>query len=268
MEEKNKRIKKLYKYRPLGCRATKHTFSIIESNELWFENVASLNDPFDTSFSYSEGFLFNTIIKKRMDTLNISKEEAEKSLGEELLGTTDNLYLDLSRWLEKRAKLQAQVCCMSKNYDCIVMWSHYASSHTGVVIEFTIQDMKLPIEYDDDIRSEYLKCKKVDYSEDMLLVTENIINLEEYLDRAIYTKYIHWEYEGEYRFILFKPQDYFKKGKLVKFEPAIITKVLLGKDIKPYHEDHLRKICKAKDIPIAKMIRADKGYRLEMEEIA
>lgn len=88
-----------------------------------------------------------------------------------------------------------RVLCLSKNKDSILMWSHYAQNHTGVVIGF-----------DKNYRFMKNACE-IQYSENPQniegrilkdLCTNNDKVKNEYVALFL-TKYIDWQYENEVR---------------------------------------------------------------------
>lgn len=88
-----------------------------------------------------------------------------------------------------------RVLCLSKNKDSILMWSHYAQNHTGVVIGF-----------DKNYRFIKNACE-IQYSENPQniegcilkdLCTNDVQVKNEYV-ALLLTKYIDWQYENEVR---------------------------------------------------------------------
>lgn len=77
--------------------------------------------------------------------------------------------------------------CFSGTNDSILMWSHYAKGHTGIVIEFG----QFPL---------WNKIKKVKYSIKRIPVRFGfeIVDLND-LSEVFFTKNISWKYEQEFR---------------------------------------------------------------------
>ncbi len=82
--------------------------------------------------------------------------------------------------------------CVSEINDNILMWSHYADNHTGVVIEFKCVD-----------ESPLTLAKPINYSKNFPVLEEVPIGgdllTKKYLDMRWYTKSMCWAYEKEWR---------------------------------------------------------------------
>ena len=74
------------------------------------------------------------------------------------------------------------ILCFSKTWRNPVLWSHYADKHRGLCLGFEVSDAILG---------------KVEYVESRLHVPSKID--EEFIERILFTKFKHWEYEQEYR---------------------------------------------------------------------
>lgn len=114
-----------------------------------------------------------------------------------------------------------RIFCASRVPDSILMWSHYAAGHTGMVVELDNDHPKLSgwspqshfdVEYEDT---------KVDYVFD----SENVDAFMDGLFAVARRKAVAWSYEKEVRFILPAPSD---GGVLYEIEPAMIRTVILG----------------------------------------
>lgn len=92
---------------------------------------------------------------------------------------------------EKRGALQITkrqlsekngLLCFCKSWHNPVLWGHYAENHKGLCLGFEIPDeLPTPIGY---VTSRPLWPKTVD---------------ETFVQRLLFTKFIHWSYEDEYR---------------------------------------------------------------------
>ena len=102
-----------------------------------------------------------------------------------------------------------RVLCLSKNKDSILMWSHYAQNHTGIIIGFD-KNYKFiknacEIQYSENpqnIEGRFLK--------DLCANNDQVKN--EYIALFL-TKYIDWQYENEVRcfFDVNKISNYFNE---------------------------------------------------------
>jgi len=92
------------------------------------------------------------------------------------------------------------VSCFSRNFDSVLMWSHYAKKHTGVVIGY---DYPLMIQgglggSDVDYRWHKSKLRAGGFSGE---ITFKNPSDKEYMTRKLLTKHPMWDYEQEFRFI-------------------------------------------------------------------
>ncbi len=144
--------------------------------------------------------------------------------------------LDLERLANKFLK-SSYVCCFSETNDDFLMWSHYASKHSGICLEFKLDDNEIsPNEYSynrtcEDVKNIELisdwnnkstisrnRIRKVIYQEnqpfinffDFSLISENgkyfdikawRYKYQQELEIVFATKTKSWEYENEWRAI-------------------------------------------------------------------
>ena len=119
--------------------------------------------------------------------------------------------------------------CVSSEPDSNLMWSHYASSHSGFCIEWCSKK----------IRAEVVKYKrKIPRVKVADLIRYNLeldcgTELKRRLWLALRTKLLEWEYENEYRFHLGRGLESlvvqeFEKCVLVQAKPDWIKSVIFG----------------------------------------
>lgn len=122
-------------------------------------------------------------------------------LAEEVYG---NLQKDVhDRWNQKIIEMlcETHVFCVAESKCEIVMWSHYADEHKGVVFELNCID---------EIDNNLLAATKVKYKKNCVpfpdaekyakhLTGENIINMVDLVWELATTKFEAWGYENEWR---------------------------------------------------------------------
>ena len=164
------------------------------------------------------------------------KTEIQKQnhpLQEILLEKIKNYVPDFTKYffnnLPKAIGSSTGVFCMSKYSDDILMWSHYASSHFGVVIEIDTRNEFFinlnKVNYD-------IKRPSIDVNKDHLIESERI----KYAQDIFFTKSKAWEYEKEYRDV--KRLDYGENANsidelgypivLFEFPISIIKGIIFG----------------------------------------
>ena len=73
--------------------------------------------------------------------------------------------------------------CFSKNWQNPVLWGHYADKHKGICLGFDMYEHPTILEY---VKTRFKKP---------LVINEN----EVFMKKLLFTKFIHWAYEEEYR---------------------------------------------------------------------
>jgi hypothetical protein len=189
----------LYKYRSiddLKYIEENSSLKALLKNEIAFSNKDNFNDLFDSKIK-----LIKPTPKQFKDLKKyLNKQDSQQiasclSKGE---FTPEGCEL-IDRLIElfnRQVGSYYYFLCLSKNNKSNLMWSHYASSHTGFCIEF---------------KAEHIKANKVTYKEDIPKI--NIIDLVKLkfkigddgklgneIWNSLRTKLIEWEYEDEYRF--------------------------------------------------------------------
>jgi hypothetical protein len=127
--------------------------------------------------------------------------------------------------------LNSRVLCVSEKCDNVVMWSHYADSHKGVVFKLRCID---------EIDNTLLAARKVDYGKEFITFPgpdeyakhctgEEPIDLEALAWDICYRKHEDWAYEKEWRVII--PLLGAPTEELFSLEhehPAVFDEVYLG----------------------------------------
>ncbi|MTD33067.1 DUF2971 domain-containing protein [Paludibacterium denitrificans] len=178
--------KRLYKYRPLdGGEGEKWSLAILEKSEFWFASAPTFNDPFDCNLS---------------EVLQHSEKDYEAYLTESGLTPEQksNIYMRMAedpsyirnKAIKNREKVinSKGILSLSCNYDQILMWSHYASSHTGMVIGLDL--LEDPEFFVTPLRVSYVdEYEPLDYFADQ----------KGTIEKNITTKSLSWAYEEEMR---------------------------------------------------------------------
>ena len=119
----------LYKYQPIGSGMMRtKRIQTIKKEEIWASRVKYLNDPFEFKMLYA------------------SQENDE----------IREFYEDV---LDRN-----EIICLSGKWDDKLMWAHYAESHAGMCVEYTLQgnrkEQVIPVayvanrqSYDDEIKT-------------------------------------------------------------------------------------------------------------------
>ena len=236
----------LYKYRDPKER----TEDIFRSSSIWFSQPSSFNDPFDCQLSEVEEHsdddasrFFSHILKGRSDEEYLMRSGPKKNELELIMEKAKSITLE-----------RMGVLCLSKNFDSILMWSHYTDCHKGLVIEFDLEE-------DPDF---FLSPVTVKYSSNYE-PTNYFANPEDSIKRIVSTKSDAWQYEAEVRIL--KPET---KG-LIEFKPKSIRRVIFGCKADQIFIDKIRSLCSSpelKHVQFSSMKIARSRFSLEHEHLA
>lgn len=209
--------KYLYKYTPHNkC----YKYDIVKKCELWFSKFSELNDPLDSNLAYRQDYSGKEI-KTALEYFIEKCLNAEISLESALQIYGENPYFAEFRSIcAKSYKSNIGVLCMSEHCNNILMWSHYANSHKGIVYEFEIKDLFSHAEY---VGFSNI-AEKMNYASEYELLSYAVIGneLKEQCERELLTKAIDWAYEKEYRYI-----DFQRSGAK-KFNPKCLKSIIFG----------------------------------------
>lgn len=237
---------KLYKY------LTPERLDVLRAGMIRYTQPGALNDPFESrphvaAISSTEKLMrsVSQLLPEEARRLHgqlppeqqaaVPVDVIENFLGEEL-GRSEHLS---SQLLDRLARLVQDIMpaklddlfgmlCLSEVRDSLLMWSHYASEHRGLVIGF---DAEHP--HFDDRRGpddELCHLRKVEYRQN-----RPSGNLEDLDGVALFlVKSIHWAYEREWR-ILRALRDAIESRQqtphpicLFSFPPEAVVEVIFG----------------------------------------
>lgn len=188
---------------------------VIINSRLWLSSREGLNDPFDTQAK--------VVIEGNPNQLRKKLNESYKRLEPEIKGVKrkeaiDKLMADQSLMLERvknavvNALSMVGVCCFTPNPRNLLMWSHYANHHKGLLLQFEIAKDT----------TTFLKTVTVDYVKDYPIINwANETGKE--IQKAFLNKHDSWGYEKELRII--HPQG---ANTSLGFKPEALTGVVFG----------------------------------------
>jgi hypothetical protein len=192
---------------------------------------------------------------------------ASRDVAARLQGTIDDLNLEIHDFL-----CHSRVICVSEYHDNVVMWSHYADGHRGVVFALNfLEEMNHP-----------LSCaRKVTYTDEFIafpsaeqyamhLTGEAPIDLTSLCWNIAFTKHRDWSYEHEWRVHLplldEPPGDGFT---LYQETPAVFESIYLGCQMGPRDQETIVSHAR-RHLPRTRIYRArrsNSSFTLEFEEI-
>ncbi|EOX1542477.1 DUF2971 domain-containing protein, partial [Vibrio cholerae] len=209
---------KLYKYLPFDNGAK----CLLKDGTLKFSSYDTFNDPFDCVVSYD---------LEEAERYMSSRKDLIKAVGDKI-GLSPAKRLQNRRMMLKRLERSLingtassdlakewGVCCLSSRPDNILMWSHYADNHKGLLIEFTTNQnhagMMTAPEY-------YLAAWPIEYTENMPVRKLSVRDFDAVKEQFL-CKSIDWAYEKEHRCL-----SYRNGPGIYPFDKTMVTRVIAG----------------------------------------
>jgi hypothetical protein len=170
----------LYKY----YGTDEYALDSLKNNYLYHSYFLDFNDPFDCN-----PYLIDIVGKENRKTRELFKETLNRSM------------------------LTNGICCFTRNFNSILMWSHYANKHQGICLEFNKLEGQINT-FDIHYTRNF---KKPDL----------FIDKEEALYHLIYTKSDSWKYERELRSFL-KVESNEINSRKIKYNPQSLKAIYFG----------------------------------------
>ena len=138
----------LYRYRNLVGDNREWTARLIRDSVLYFASPASFNDPFDCKVHYSSAGSFSQRVRKQQALYRkfmpgLGRAERRRRAAKDMKRISE---ADLLRQMTEGLQAAVNgvgVLCFSDYRDDVLLWSHYAASHTGCVSGFALPRMRL-----------------------------------------------------------------------------------------------------------------------------
>lgn len=258
----------LFKFRPFGTWKERFRVrQIVLGHKIYFARARELNDPFDLSPRLEtvtrEALLRggNEYWDRRPDA---PAEHREKQL--KYLATCDlaSHRADAQRRMRETVE-KNRVFSLAGNRDHPLLWSHYASGHTGLCVHFYCKGDTL---FGGSMKVDYVKERK------LVPVEVNSVPPHDLFQLVAMHKPTFWDYEEEYRWIKFADTDYSGipikfNGPVATFPPSAITGITVGARMPQRNVAKVLKMA-AKHVPALTVWRAVETdtYAFDFEKIA
>jgi DUF2971 family protein len=253
---------RLYRYFSVDRAKT-----LLADGKLFFPSASDFNDPFECDP------IFNFQASKRARTqynLKLLREKApamprrdRKRLA--MKAANSKSFDEAARRLIERLKGKVGILSLCERHDNLLMWAHYAASHTGICVELRRDWPPLNFALKVAYSREY---PQVDFFE----IADAIEGSgpaaqsaqKKWVDAIFLTKSIDWGYEQEWR-ILDTTGGRGKQG----FNPELITKLFLGCKLTTADEKRVREwIAQGPTSPhLFRAIREQESFGLRFEQI-
>lgn len=249
-------IPRLYIYKP----PNDHTQNILNKDRLWAAKPERFNDPFDCDLEIAERITEESFMatvrafygeRAHWPTATAQFVDSKfDTRGSFTVAERNQLNAETAELIQKNC--DSGIVCLSEVCDSILMWSHYATNHTGVCFEFVrepgneLGDAGLcsPVQYG-------AHYPQIDLGR-MLLYHDG-----QTMDLMMRYKSSCWAYEREWRLIT-------DHGDMECRLPGRISRVILGiRTQEPFKSD-IQRLCNDKCIPCVQATKADREFRIEI----
>lgn len=251
----------LYKYRSFDARS----ISMLANNQIYFASPLDFNDPFDCA---AHEHMFETLNPQSLEFLaNIHPQVSSENItpeNTERLIEAIQLHPEIQKIIAEQKDVlpkflnETGILCLSSCNDSILMWSHYANYHKGFCIGF-----KNNIGVQENLIREvsYSQARNNDFIP--LYLFSQITTTEEAIDNLfkifIFTKYIDWKYEQEWRIIG-------EKGIAI-YPQDCIDSIIFGLKMPIEERNTIRYILKNQDVKFFEAIKSKQHFSIEIRPV-
>ncbi|MCU4436114.1 DUF2971 domain-containing protein [Acinetobacter bereziniae] len=217
-----------YLYKHIAIDPDMLVFGIFTKTQLKYNFPSFFNDPFDCLFDItidSEKFTKNEF--ENITMKKISDQDWKKVSKSALNKINDKTIV--RKLISKLRTEMLSVTCFNANPLSILMWSHYANNHKGMLLEFKIPkiDSKMfpiPVLYDDEYPTINIPWYK------LANPTNETELIHEITRETIFRKSTEWEYEKEFRLIGNKATNA-NNPLLQPYPPEYLSSVIMGANL-------------------------------------
>ena len=188
---------------------------VIINSTFWLSSREGLNDPFDTKAKVIIEGSANKLRNKIKELLKIHKPELggikrNQEINRVMANQTE-LLKNVSDAAENALK-NIGVCCFTIDPRNLLMWSHYANHHKGIVLQFEVAKDT----------TTFLRALRLDYVSDYPIINW-IYKTQDEIKKGFLNKFKTWEYEEEWRIIHITGAN-----TIIDFKPEALTGVIFG----------------------------------------
>lgn len=252
-------LKFLYHYQKFN---PVHLTTILRDQKIYCSDTSSMNDPWDfkPAFDWQAMIIDPGNMERMFETFRsaaapqILNHPLRTVLEQNIRGSED----ELRKFIARASKILSKELCRRRIYcltplpDSILMWSHYARNHTGICLEFNVDNLL------------FGSAMRVNYRDTYPPFTPQDARLDP--TALILTKAVDWAYENEYR-IIGTPQlqgtPVHLDGESLHLPPGALSAVIVGCEAK---REPIEKIIRkyAPKLPIKYVQRVANKYKLEI----
>ena len=225
----------LYRYRHLVGEHREYTSRILKDSVIHFARPASFNDPFDCKVHFQPSIsshqlykLFGKMLRKKRPDLNRKQRRRLSATGVRLVPSIEEITLGIQDDIDKIGVLS-----LSESEYNILLWSHYAASHSGIGLKFIAEEDT----------TFFGRAQKVQYQTNYPQVHLHD-DPELHVRSFLLTKAQNWSYEQEWRII-----ETDGPGEKA-FPENLLVGVILGVRMQPEDRDFVIDLVKQRKSPV------------------
>lgn len=244
---------------------------ILKKNIIFFPSAKKFNDPFDTAIPlrYDLG-TDKQIIEMYKKHLHLSDPILSPDYIEKLAKDHfDRNIIKDPKKIKEQIEFQREwaitkygIFVLTTEFQNILMWSHYSSSHQGICIRFNTANFKSFIENECVKNNLLITWHKVKYEKKFPLLNPFELDDNEVVTKPLSIKSDDWEYENEYRFILFD-----KPNTLIQLPSGIIDLVFCGCKMDADNKNEIVDFARSNSIEVVQTKLKDNYFELDYEKI-
>jgi len=260
----------LYKYR---CWTDDLHKKLLKDNEIYFSSAKNFNDPFDSTIPVR----YDKASKKEIRELyfkhisdmhpNLIRRERKKLTQK---GLEKGLYKDPNhiKWhygFQRNYRYEHfGICSLTEINDSIIMWSHYADSHKGYCVGLDTDKLTNYCKQELVSVNKIIALERVDYQKEYPFFNAIKMGDLNLTIKSFITKSDSWEYEREYRLILFD-----NTNRSIKLKDGIISKIIMGCRMPEEHKEEIKRILKDKkaNIELLQAEIKEESFGLDFKKI-
>jgi len=259
----------LYKYR---CWTDEKHKRLLTCNEIFFSSPSRFNDPFDCRIPIRYDLMSNQQIWRRC--LERAQEDRPGASPEELASAARKIQAQSGFRNPPAIKLSQEawqdiiftqfgVFSLSEDRGNILMWSHYADCHRGFCVGFDVEELATEGGRLKDCGI-LTHAHPVIYAEGYPAIPPDDSSNHDDVKEMLLTKSKQWEYEREWRVLLFE-----QTNRAVTLRDSVFAEVILGCSMPEDYRKEIIEAARSKShaIRMYQAKRKEKEFGLDFERL-
>ena len=249
--------------------------NILMGNKIYFAKLSQLNDPYEGMYG---GMIFDlsTIEKREIFIENVKKKAIESGINWAIDKNQEQAIMNNPENINKFPDIMANeflenflgVCCLTDACQSLLMWAHYADSHTGCCLVF---DFSKYLDQREEERFPFQHIKQITYQDSLPM--HDMYRIWHYYAY----KSCEWNYEHEWRVVMFE-----KNASQVYSSPFLVKEsngsglyplgdflcgVILGNKMTPDDKETIMAVARQRGIFVQQASLELYKYRICLTEV-